>query len=120
MKYLKEYGILLAKFLGFLIGGSLIISVLYYFLIPSKVVQVLSMIYLTLVFFVFGFKTGKKAEAKGFLAGLKIGGIFLFVLLLLNLFLHHFQFHLLTLLFYFVLLLASILGATLGINTKKE
>lgn len=120
MKYIKEYGILLAKFLGFLLGGSLLISVLYYFLIPSKVVQVLSMIYLVLVFFIFGFQSGKKVEAKGFLAGLKTGGIFLLVLLLFNLFLHRFAFHLFTLLFYLVLLLASILGATLGINTKKE
>lgn len=120
MKYVKEYGILLLKFLGFLLGGSLIISVLYYFLISSKVVQVLSMVYLVLLFFVFGFRSGKKTEAKGFLAGLKVGALFLALLFLLNLILNQFQMHWITLLFYVVLLLASVLGATLGINTKKE
>ena len=78
MKYVKEYGLLLAKFLGFLLGGSFLISVLYYFLISSKVVQILSMIYLVLLFFIFGFRAGK-----GLSCGDKswnfISGLFIFV-----------------------------------------
>ena len=120
MKYVKEYGLLLAKFLGFLLGGSFLISVLYYFLISSKVVQILSMIYLVLLFFIFGFRAGKKAEAKGFLAGIKVGTLFLVCLFLFHLIVNRFHFAWITILFYLVLLLASVLGATLGINTKKE
>ncbi len=120
MKYVKEYGILLAKFFGFLLGGSLLISILYYFLISSKVVQVMSVVYLVILFFVFGFRSGKKTEAKGFLAGLKVGTLFLTLLFLFHLFFHQFHFVWTTFLFYAVLLLACVLGATLGINTKKE
>ncbi len=120
MKYIKEYGILLLKFLGFLIGGSLFVSVLYYFLMPTKVVKVISIIYMLLLFLLFGFKAGKQTEAKGFLAGLKIGSLFLFLLFLLSLFLNRFEIHFFTFLYYGILLLSSVFGSMLGINTKKE
>ncbi len=120
MKYIKEYGILLLKFLGFLVGGSIVASVLYYFLVSSKVVRILSIAYLLLVFFVFGFLAGKKTEAKGFMAGLKTGGLFVLVLFLLNIIFTVFQFRVGSLLYYLILLATSVLGAMLGINTKKE
>lgn len=120
MKYLKKYGVILLKFLGFLVVGSLFISVLYYFLFSTKVVQILSFIYLLLVFFLFGYKGGKKAENKGFLAGLKIGGLFLLVLFVLNLIVTGFRFKTTSFIYYFLLLIVSVLGAMFGINTKKK
>lgn len=120
MKYVKEYGILLLKFLGFLVGGSIVVSVLYYFLVSSKVVRILSIVYLLLLFFVFGFIAGKKTESKGFMAGLKTGGIFVLVLFLLNIIFTVFQFRMVSFLYYLILLTISVLGAMFGINTKKE
>ena len=120
MKYVKEYGILLLKFFGFLVGGSIMVSVLYYFLMPTKVVKIISFVYMLLLFLGFGFKAGKETEAKGFLAGLKIGGIFLLLEFLMSLFLNRFEIHLFTFLYYGLLLLSSVFGSMLGINTKNE
>lgn len=120
MKILKDYGILLFKFLLCLVLGSAIISVFYYFLFSSKVVNVISFVYLLLVFFIFGFKGGKKAEAKGFIAGLKIGGLFVLCLFFFHLLFFLSSFKWMSILYYFLLLMACIFGAMAGINTKKE
>lgn len=120
MKYVKDYGMTLLKFLGFLIGGSVVISLLYYLLFPTKFVNVLTFLYMVIVFFVFGFKSGKKAENRGFLAGLKIGFLLLIVLLLFNLLFYQTGFSLIRVIYYMVLIFASVVGATLGINKKKE
>ncbi len=120
MKYVKVYGMTILKFLGFLIGGSIVISLLYYLLFPTKFVNVLTFLYMALVFFTFGFKTGKKTENRGFLAGLKIGFLLLAVLLLFNLVFYQTGFSLIRVIYYMVLLFASVVGATLGINRKKE
>lgn len=120
MKQIKEYSMLTLKFLGFLIGGSIIISILYYFLFSSKIVNVLSILYLLFVFFFFGLKVGKKTESKGFIAGLKIGILLLLCLLLINIIFYRSSFSFIRILFYVLYLLASVFGATIGINTKKE
>lgn len=108
------------KFLGFLVGGSIVISLLYYLLFSSKIVNVLTFIYMVMVFFFFGFHTGKKAENRGFLAGLKIGILLLLVLLLFNLCFYQTGFKIIRIIYYMVLIFASVVGATLGINRKKE
>lgn len=120
MKYVKDYGMTILKFLGFLIGGSVVISLLYYLLFSTKVVNVFTFLYMVVVFFLFGFKTGKKTENRGFLAGLKIGFLLLLVLLLFNLVFYQTGFKLIRVIYYMVLLFASVVGATLGINKKKE
>lgn len=120
MKYLKEYGITLLKFLGFLIGGSIIISIMYYLLFSSKVVNVLAFIYMIIVFFVFGLKAGKKATNRGFLAGLKIGFLLLSVLLLFNLIIYQTGFNVTRVIYYMVLIFASVIASTIGINRKQE
>lgn len=120
MKYVKYYGITLLKFLGFLLGGSLILSLLYYLLLPTKIVNVFSFIYMILVFFVFGFKSGKQTENRGFIAGIKIGFLFLFTLFLFNLIVYQAEFGITRIFYYFSLLVASVIGATIGINQKKE
>lgn len=120
MKDLKEYGILALQFLLFLLGGSILISVGYYFLFSSKVVMALGTVYLLLIFLIFGFKSGKKTEAKGFIAGLKIGFFFLLLLLLVNLLFYRSGFTFLRFIYYFILLFSSVIGAMAGINSKKE
>ncbi len=119
MKYLKDYGMLCLKFFIFFMIGSLITSVLYYFLVSQKVVYVISMIYLGLVFFLFSYKAGKKANSKGFLAGLKLGGLFVGMLFLMSLVVNGFHFKLFQFAFYFIMVGISVVAATLGINKKK-
>lgn len=120
MKYLKDYGFTLLKFLGFLIGGSIIISIFYYLLFSTKVTNIFSFTYMILLFALFGFREGKKAESKGFIAGLKIGFLMLTILILFNLIFYQTGFFVIRILYYMVLVFASVVGSTIGINAKKE
>lgn len=114
------YGLSLLKFLGFLLGGSIVISILYYFLFSTKFVNVLSFVYMVFVFFLFGYKAGKKTENRGFLAGIKIGLLLLLVLILFNLLFFQTKFQIIRVIYYMVLVFASVVGSTIGINRKKE
>ena len=62
---------------------------------------------------------GKLAPAKGYLAGLKISGIFLLILLLLNLITSRTLFNLPTIIYYLILIISSVLGGMFGINKKN-
>lgn len=120
MKYVKEYGMLLLKFLGFLMGGSVVLSLFYYLLLPSKVTNIFMFSYMTIVFLVFGYARGKKIENRGFIEGLKIGFLFLILLLFFNLIIYQTEFKIIRIIYYMVLVFASVVGATIGINRKKE
>ncbi len=120
MKYVKEYGFSLLKFLGFLLGGSLLLSIAYYLFIPTNIINFIAFLYMFIVFFFFGVAAGKKTENHGFLAGVKIGVLFLLVLFFLNVLFYQEGFRLYRLLYAFCLLLACVIGSTIGINTKKS
>lgn len=120
MKYVKYYGMTLLTFLGFLLGGCVIISLLYYLLLPTKIVNIFSFLYTILLFFIFGYKGGRKTENRGFLEGLKIGLLLFAVLFLFNIILFQTKFHIIRIFYYLALLFASVVGATIGINRKKE
>lgn len=120
MKYVKEYGITLLQFLGFLLGGSIVLSIFYYLLFSTKVTNVFSFVYMVFVFFLFGYKSGKIAENRGFIAGLKIGLLLLLVLFLLNVCIYQTGFQIIREIYYMVLIFSSVVGATIGINRKKE
>ena len=105
----------LLKYLGyytlFLITLVFITSLLNLIGVNSTITNLLIFIFNISLFFIFGLKNGKKASNKGYLAGLKVGGLFLLVLIIISLF---------TFIYYLVLILASTLGGSLGINKKSE
>ena len=72
------------------------------------------------VYFIFGFKSGKKAVSKGYIEGLKVSGLFLLVLFVINLFSAKNIFSISTLIYYVILILAGTLGSMLGINKKED
>lgn len=119
MDLIKHYGKLILYFVIALLLGSIFISVGYYFFLNSKVIKILSFIYLILVFLILSFKEGKKAEAKGYLTGIKTGLIFILIMFLVSLFLKTgFSFN--KIIYYLILLFVAILGSTIGINMKKN
>ncbi len=120
MKYVKEYGFSLLKFLGFLLGGSLIMSLFYYFLLPTKITNIVAFLYMVLVFFFFGLSFGKRCENKGFIAGLKIGILLLLLLIFFNVIFYQSSFKFIRVIYYLVLLFSSVIGSSIGINIKKE
>ena len=114
----------LLKYLGyytlFLITLVFITSLLNLIGVNSTITNLLIFIFNISLCFIFGLKNGKKANNKGYLAGLKVGGLFLLVLLIISLFTSKNIFSLTTFIYYLVLILASTLGGSLGINKKSE
>lgn len=114
----------LLKYLGyytlFLLSLVFITSLLNLIKVNSTITNLMIFIFNITLFFVFGLKNGKKANNKGYLAGLKVGGLFLLILIIISLFTSKNIFSLSTLIYYIVLILASTLGGCLGINKKSE
>ena len=120
MEIAKKYGILIGKFFGFFLIGSLVLSVFEYFLLNSKTVHIIGFIYLIIIFFFLNFFEAKKSTARGFITGLKTGGILLALLLVINLIIFQSQFKFLRLIYYLILLFVSLFGAIVGINSKNN
>ena len=88
--------------------------------VNSTITNLLIFLFNISLFFIFGFKNGKIATNKGYFAGLKVGGLFLLLLIIINLFTNKNIFRISTLIYYLVLVLASVSGGMLGINKKEE
>ena len=120
MKKLISYGKILGFVVIYMILVSLIMGLIYYFgNFNYKTISNIILGMVLILFFLLGYNNGKKSKNKGYLAGLKIGSIFILLLLFINLiFYRNFK---LTLLFYYILLImSSILGGMIGINRKKD
>ncbi len=87
--------------------------------VNSTITNLIIFIFNVLAFLVFGFKNGKRANSKGYIAGLKTAGLFLLVLIVINLFTARNFFNVITFVYYLILLLAGVMGGMLGINKKE-
>lgn len=114
----------LFKYLGyytiFIILLVFICSLLNLIGVNSTITNLIIFLFNILAFFFFGFKNGKKATNKGYIAGLKISGLFLIILIIINLFTTRSFFNITTIIYYIVLLLSGTLGGMLGINKKED
>lgn len=117
MKYLLKY---LGYYAIFIILLTFICSLLNLIGVNSTITNLMIFVFNILAFFIFGFKTGKKANNKGYIAGLKIGGLFLLILIIINLFSARNFFNITTIIYYVLLILSSTLGGSIGINKKED
>ena len=118
-KYLKYFKSILIIIISILIF-NIINSTLYYFNISnSKTINYINLFTTLLSFFIGGYYIGNKSLKKGWLEGIKIGliGIFLFFLIS---YLGFDNFKIKTLIYYFMILSSCVLGGILGINKKKK
>ena len=120
MATLKKYAILAGKFIGTTLIGSFILSIMNYFFLTSKTIYTIGLVYLILIFLILSFKEAKTNNSRGIITGLKTGGFFILILILINLIFFQSQFKFLRLIYYLILLFSAILGAIIGINSKKE
>lgn len=112
LKYLGYYAL-------FLILLIIITSLFNLIGINSTITNLIIFIFNLVAFFFFGIKSGKKATSKGYIAGLKVAGLFLLLLFIINLFTMDKIFSLATIIYYIVLVLAGVCGGMLGINKKE-
>ncbi len=121
MKYLKNASVCTLIMLGFIVITSFIFSSLYYFnIISSSISSFMDIIIPSISFLVSGIYMGKKVLSKGWLEGLKIGLILLFVFILISILLFNYTYDFKNLLYYIILLISSMLGGMIGINRKKN
>lgn len=117
LKYLKALLYMLISVIVF----SFFISTLNYFDIIGKgLINVFQIIAVIVSMFIGGFYVGKNSSNKGYLQGLKIGGIALTILFLLNYLGFGNGFSLEILLFYLIVMVSVITGSVVGINKNKQ
>lgn len=116
INYLKNIGFI---FLG-LVVTTLVLTVFnYFYILPSGILKILNIVVMFLGLFVGGFLTGRVANKKGYLEGIKFGGIMIVIILLLNLLVFKNKFNLLNILYYLLLLVTSSFGGIVGISKRK-
>lgn len=121
MTYIKNLGIAFCFIIGSLLGTTLLITLLHYInWIGSKTLSILEIIIPLLSLFIGGFVIGKNSKQKGWLEGLKLGGIFLIILILFQYLGLHIHFSIKTILFYSLLLISCVFGSMLGINKNTK
>ena len=120
MKYLKLLGINLSIMFLILFICTFIITLLNYFnIISGNTMSILKILIIILTMLIGGFLTGKKSKEKGWLEGIKIGSIFSIILILINLlFIKNFEFK--NIIYYLILIIASVLGSMVGISKKAS
>ncbi len=97
----------------------LLLNTFYYFnLLSLKTLSFLLFGIQLIVLLFISITLGKKATKRGFLEGLKLGGIILFFYFLLYVLGFNGNLSLKLVIYYFILLLTSILGSMIGINKK--
>ncbi len=116
MKYLLKT---LGYYAIFIILVTFVCSLLNLIGVNSTITNLIIFIFNLLAFFILGFKNGKKVSSKGYIAGLKMSGLFLLVLIIINLFTAKNFFNLATIIYYIVLVLAGTAGSMMGINKKE-
>ncbi len=107
-------------FIGYLIILSFLSSILYLYTNMSYNINCLILfIFTSIAFFIINFFNGKKTLSKGYLAGLKLGGLLVIVFFIISLIAKD-GLSLSKLVYYGVLLLISIIASSIGINTKDK
>lgn len=121
MKQLKHYGKVLLLFTGSSIILSLLLSLLNYCnIFVGKTTHIILITYMICMTFYIGYSSGKLAEKKGYLEGLKIGGILILSLIFINMIFFWSPFTISRIIYYMILLIVSIVSAMIGINKKKK
>lgn len=116
INYLKNIGYV---FLGILVTTIIITLLNYFGLLNGTMLNIISIITITLSILIGGYLTGKKANKKGYLEGIKFGSIVIIIILFLNLIIFKNQFNLTSILYYLLLLFTSTIGSMIGIMRKK-
>ena len=115
MKYLLKT---LGYYCIFIILITFICSLLNLIGVNSTITNLIIFISNILMFFIFGFKNGKKALSKGYISGFKMSGLFLIILIIINLFTARKIFSITTIIYYLILILSGVFGSMVGINKK--
>ena len=115
INYLKSF---LYFFIPFIIL-LFITTLLYYFnLINNNVIKYLKIITLILSTFIGGFNIGKLSNSKGYIKGIILGLIIVFIFFIVSLFTKSFKVTLI--IYYLIIIITTALGSIIGINKNHQ
>lgn len=120
MNYLKKIGkFLLTTFIS-IIALSFVLTIFYYFdIISNNIYNIMKMIIVIGSLFINSLLLGKNSNKYGIVEGLKLGAIFLIIMIIIKLITNS-SFDIRTLIYSLIILLTSSVGAVIGINKKES
>lgn len=116
INYLKNIGY---TFLLFLICTLFLTILNYTGILTGNILNIFSTILLFISIFIGGILTGRKANRKGYIEGIKFGSIIMVMILLINLLIFKNKIHLISILYYLLIIFISMVGSIVGIAKKK-
>ena len=87
--------------------------------VNSGVTTIILLICNLIPFFLLNYFNAIKIGKKGYLEGIILGFIFLFLMFLIKLILFHNSFNISTMIYYIILVITSILGGMMGVNKHQ-
>lgn len=121
MNYLKVLGKSFIYMISILFISVIVITILNYFnILGSKIVTIFKIIISLTSLFVSGFIMGKSSKQKGWLEGIKLSLIILFILTLINYLILKQTFEIRNLVYYLILMSSCIFGSMIGISKTLE
>ena len=117
MKYLKAFLIVL---LTTILVNILFSSLCYFDIIGNTTNSVLKILSILIFSFISGLYIGIKSSNKGYLEGIKVGLITILFMILLSYLGFNDNFNMIKILYYFLILLVTIIGSVIGINKKEK
>ena len=120
MNYLKKIGkFLLTTFISIIVL-SFVSTIFYYFdIISNNIYNIMKMIIVIGSLFINSLLLGKNSTKYGIVEGLKLGAIFLIIMIIIKLITNS-SFDIRTLIYSLIILLTSSGGAVIGINKKES
>lgn len=108
----------LLTFFIIIITGTLVITIFNYFnILGSNIISIMRLILPVIAMFISSYRLGKVSDKKGYLEGLKFGGIVTLIFTILVILLDKLELR--SLIYYLILLLTSVMSSMVGINRKK-
>lgn len=116
INYLKSFTLTIL----IILSGAIITTLLEYFTNNTlTLTNIFKIITILLSILIPTFILGRKSERKGYLEGLKYGGILIVISLILNILLKN-KFSFDIVIYFIIMLISSMLGSMMGINFKKN
>lgn len=121
MKDIKNLSISLGIIISSILIMTFLFSSLYYFkLLSSNTLAIFKIIIPIFSLLLGGFIIGRKSEKKGWLEGVKLGFIFLILLILFNILGLGYKIEVKNIIYYLIIMISCILGSMIGINLSNK
>ncbi len=111
IKYLKSY---MYIFISIIILSLIVGTLSYFNVISISTSNILEIVSIIIAMFVGGFYIGRKSNKKGYIEGLKIGSLMIFLVFILSSFFFDKSINLSSLVFYVIILISSVLGSIIS------